>query len=481
MAGCRGAGTVPPVAQEPQAGQEPKAPAPKPVPDPKGTTDGNDEVPRQAFYRAEVEGVLAGSYDGLVAVRLWVAPGVPGTDVCILEPVANEVRTRISPAPGATIGKVALDREWLAWVERAGNDWTLKARRFDQFPDQALIINSGRYTARTGPDFPTPCLDSGRLAYDISRDSGQTMDSRIILIDLASGTERTVSSLTAADAYLGPPSLSGNRLVWHQGEWAASMRATVFLHDLEAGTTTALPKADGVAMLSPMVSNNHIVWVQYETARPETKNIMLWNIHEDLPRMITDATPANFREYWHPTVAFGLVTWKTNLPSNQVPVYCFHPDSTYHNQPIDSTRAHMNAIHGSWLTWRRFDIPGTYFVPLTRYGFLLDMSDRRDRPTPIALPDCIDEDTLRGGLTPAQVLALWHRCSREGPLELIARITEHGEPADGIVSVSPHYIICGDKAYGSVSQLHYRHGLFWANLRVERHEGIWRIPFLAAQ
>lgn len=180
-----------------------------------------------------------------------------------------------------------MDRHRASWVEVTGTLWELKATGLAGSEHAATLILSGRYSPLTGPDFPTPSVNGRRVAFGVAHHRGvETMDSQIIVVDLELGMETVVASLQSPDQYLGPSSLSGNPLTY-----------------LNTGVTTPVDKPDGIAMITPMVSNGWLVWVQYDVDHKENKNVFALRLNgngNDELRQLTFAAAGGFEEYSHP-------------------------------------------------------------------------------------------------------------------------------------------------------------------------------------
>lgn len=444
-----------------------------------GTPDPPMTGPRYSIYHPSVVEVLAGNTAGQTVVRWLEESGLPSDSLWVFEPSAGDRQLAIRPETGWAVTKVAIDHDWLAWVETTGSEWRIRVRPLSDDSDDWTQIDSGTYTQLTGPDFPTPALDNGRLAYDVSYDLGAgAMDSYIKLAHLTEGSEEVVAHVCSPDQYLGQPSLSGNLLAYYMGEWSQTMHGTVFIYDTETGVTRKWPCPDGVAMITPVVANNWLVWVQYDLEHKENKNIFASRLDTGEGRQLTHVASGGVEEYYHPSLVHGMVTCRYNLNRDGFNVWALRYEGDADVWVDCGDRVHLNVIHGSWITLRRVDAAGVFFAPITRYGPSLDLGSSRG----------VDFASHTAGIhrvkdlsemTPPEVLSFRREMAWRGEWEQVKLVSDVSHV--DYETVSPQYVICGEDAYGAVVVNLEKYGLCYKNFRLYRKDGVWRVPELASQ
>jgi hypothetical protein len=122
------------------------------------------------------------------------------------------------------------------------------------------VVNwqTGGQVAQVAGSVSAPALDWPLLAF---RREGSGFD-RIILADLAQGTEREITRALAAND-LGRPALRGRHLAWHK---ANSDWSRVYLRDLATGATRVIAGSRIALLANPALSLSLIVWTEQRRA-----------------------------------------------------------------------------------------------------------------------------------------------------------------------------------------------------------------------
>ncbi len=254
------------------------------------------------LYLPQVSRVFAGNRNGELLAVLWREGGTPKRPeelpaIYVLNPATGEAKKVADLGPGLRILTAAMDESWVAWVEQSETEWRILA--LNRSTSTTREIDWGRYLKGVGSDFPALGLDSGSLVYNILVQSAEGMTSRVILKVLPDKETRTLGQVTGDRQYLGAPSISGDHVVWHRGEWTANMAAEVYEYDLSSGQSRRLSGDD--PSITPVIWGRYVVWSTYDAKSPETKNISLYDLQTGSLKYLTQAAPEDHTEFWAPT------------------------------------------------------------------------------------------------------------------------------------------------------------------------------------
>jgi len=250
--------------------------------------------PARFFYFPEVKEVMGGNNTGeIVGTLILDETKKKARALYLINPMESKADKITQVEADYEITNAALDSEWVVWVEKSEKEWKIYAKETKE--GEAVLLDSGLFTPKTGHDFPSVSLDRGNLVYSYSLEDGKTMTSRVILHNLAKKQSRVLQEIMGFDDYLGAPSISGRYAVWHWGQWRTPSRSRVFLYDLESGKTNQV-NALGEA-ISPKVWGNKIVFVGYDASHQETKNIFFYDIGKNNLKQVTDSKPQDLLEH----------------------------------------------------------------------------------------------------------------------------------------------------------------------------------------
>lgn len=467
-----------------------------------------NSFPYRFSYYPQITEVLGGNSNGELVGFLWGSTNGMGVKkheqlqaLYTIDPTRNIANKIVEPRPGFKIFRAASDNKWLAWVERNEVAWKIYA--LNRTTKVIKMIDEGKYFKEAGPDYPSVALYNGILAYDSSvKNAKNEMVSRVIAQNLNNNKMLILSEIRGTEQYLGAPSIYGDYVVWHRGEWTKEMKAEVYIYNLTDHKRRRLSTTDSA--ITPVIWGKYIVWNSYSNKLPECKNIVLYNLETGSCKSITNATPSDKVEYFSPTIAHGIAIWNANLLPYKPAVYIA---ATGEKREF-GVEGEQARVYGSWLIWRHREKGlGMLVSGLSSFFSVLDLtglsSQKPITKPPFALDVPVTESKL-AGLTPPEVVALYFQAEKEGRYDLVSSLLSD-EPGlagkreyladmkrsqEEVISyaISRDYLIEGDKAYVGIIEMRIRQSNQTimvddkpGNFHLTQENGIWKLTQVARQ
>ncbi len=252
LASCDGDGSAtPPASTTPSPATATSTAGPS-TPTPTATllTPAQTEMPRDEGGSWTPRGLIAGSDQLLVHYGPRAASREERRQesgrVGLMPLAGGPIRELHTTAPGDQIGTRANDGRYLAWVEVGvfgvkPLDWRLFAVDTADPDGKAREVDFGGQPDEWGSaEGPPIALSGGRLAYARYVAEGSDWRNELVLVDLASGSAKTVSTgSVSTDGHITAVVIDGDTLIWARRKFAPSpqeQRQGTWLHELSLST-----------------------------------------------------------------------------------------------------------------------------------------------------------------------------------------------------------------------------------------------------
>lgn len=410
-----------------------------------------DTFPSDYWYIPEINQVFDSNEDGELLGLLQRKDKPFFNKLYIINP-AFRTANKVAETPSTyQIADAEIGKEWIVWVEKSITEWKIKA--LDRSSNVIKTIDQGEYSEIQGNDYPSIDLFNEILVFNSSIDK---LNSHLIIKNLRSGNTDVIYSSEEKGKYIGPPSIYGNYITWHVGEWTKNMRSDIFLYDLASKNLLKIDTLDQAMM--PKIWGNYIVFTDYNSSSLESKNIKLYEISSGSERYIAKASDKE--EFWGPSISHGIISWNYNSLDFKPIIYS---TSTQEKRIFEMSGQQVKVL-GSWLLWRSKEAgTGICIIGLSNLYFLLDL---RGNPSFTIVSPTInqqqfsEEDLI--GLNPNEVLSIYLEAYKNHRFDIISYIVNEQEglvtkkiylddvKASGIFpisfSISSDYLIEGIKA-----------------------------------
>lgn len=445
------------------------------------------------YYYPQISQVIQGNREGELLGFLWDENNSKQLEALYLINPFIQKAIKVSEPKEGYIANAALNNKWIIFTEKTHYKWRIIA--INRSTNKKITVDEGTYFKEAGLDYPSLSVENDNLVYNISEKKDKIILSKIILYNLGNKSKKTLHVFEGEENYFGAPSINANTIVWHRGEWTSEMNAEVYYYNIKDKELRQI--SNSKPAITPCIWGDYIVWNEYESNNPETKNIVLYDLATDKRTKLTNAVKGDRREYWGPTIAHGIVSWNYNTKS-KLELYT----AKLKTKKVFDIYGEQVKVLGSWFTWHdKQKGNGTCMFSLVDAFPALDLSGS-SKETPltksvIPIDNKIEFNQLKS-FNPPQIASIYYEALKQQRYDIVSFLLADndaynktkflkeicsGEDEIKSFAISNDYMIAGNKAYICLLSEITKQKKFEKaeNLHMTNVNGIWKMDILAKQ